>query len=132
MGSYPILYEFSPQNVFFYQYGVSTTYLLFFNSILIKYGVKFIKYGLRLQYQGTESPVENQKANMGILGFLCTKKETVTSAEEIVKNKGDRNKFQNDATFFKFSSGNQSDEKDKNISKSTLEKRKRSEQCGII
>ncbi len=42
---------------FFYQYGVSTPYLLFFDSILIKYGVKFIKYGVRLQYQGTESPV---------------------------------------------------------------------------
>ncbi len=47
-----------------------------------------------------------------------TKKETVTSAEEILKNKGDRTKFQNDATFSKFSSGNQSDEEDENISKS--------------
>jgi hypothetical protein len=51
---------------FFYQYGVSTPYLLFFDSILIKYGVRLIKYGVRLikygvrfQYQGTESPVEN-------------------------------------------------------------------------
>ncbi len=52
-----------------------------------------------------------------------TKKETMTSAEEILKNKGDRTKFQNDATFSKFSSGNQSDEEDENISKSTLEKR---------
>jgi hypothetical protein len=37
-----------------------------------------------------------------------TKKETVTSAEQILKNKGDRTTFQNDATFSKFSSGNQS------------------------
>jgi hypothetical protein len=44
-----------------------------------------------------------------------TKKETVTSAKEILKNKGDRTKFQNDATFSKFSSGNQSDEEDENI-----------------
>jgi hypothetical protein len=47
----------------------------------------------------------------------------VTSAEQILKNKGDRTTFQNDATFSKFSSGNQSDEEDENISKSTLEKR---------
>jgi hypothetical protein len=47
----------------------------------------------------------------------------VTSAEEILKNKGDRTKFQNDANFSKFSSGNQSVEEDENISKSTLEKR---------
>ncbi len=47
----------------------------------------------------------------------------MTSAEEILKNKGDRTKFQNDATFSKFSSGNQSDEEDENISKSTLDKR---------
>jgi hypothetical protein len=51
-----------------------------------------------------------------------TKEETVTSAKEILKNKGDRTKFQNDATFSKFSSGNQSVEEGKNISKSTLEK----------
>ncbi len=41
-----------------------------------------------------------------------TKKETVMSAEQILKNKGDRTKFQNDATFSKFPSGNQSDEED--------------------
>jgi hypothetical protein len=35
-----------------------------------------------------------------------TKKETVTSAKEILKTKGDRTTFQNDATFSKFSSGN--------------------------
>ncbi len=52
-----------------------------------------------------------------------TKKETVMSAEEILKNKGDRTKFQNGATFSKFPSGNQSDEEDENISKSSLEKR---------
>ncbi len=51
-----------------------------------------------------------------------TKKETTMSAEEILKNKGDRTKFQNDSTFSKFPSGNQSDEQDENISKSTLEK----------
>jgi hypothetical protein len=51
-----------------------------------------------------------------------TKKETVTLAEEIFENKGDRTSFQNDATLSKFSSGNQPDEEDKNISKSTLEK----------
>ena len=51
-----------------------------------------------------------------------TKKETVTLAEKILKNKGDRTTFQNDATFSKLSSGNQSDEEDENISKSTLEK----------
>jgi hypothetical protein len=45
--------------------------------------------------------------------------ETVTSAEEILKNKGDCTKFQNDATFSKLLSGNQSDEEDENISKST-------------
>jgi hypothetical protein len=43
-----------------------------------------------------------------------TKKETVTSAEEILKNKGDGTKFQNGATFSKFPSGNQSDEEDEN------------------
>ncbi len=48
-----------------------------------------------------------------------TRKETMTSAEEILKNKGDRTKFQNDATFSKFSRGNQSGEEDKDISKST-------------
>ncbi len=47
----------------------------------------------------------------------------MTSAEEILKNKGDRTKFQNDATFSKFPSSNQSDEEDENVSKSTLEKR---------
>ena len=52
-----------------------------------------------------------------------TKKETVTSAEQILKNKGYRATFQNDATFSKFPSGNQSDEEVENISKSTLEKR---------
>jgi hypothetical protein len=52
-----------------------------------------------------------------------TKKETMTSAEKILKNKGDRTKFQNGATFSKFPSGNQSDEEDENISKSSLEKR---------
>ncbi len=51
-----------------------------------------------------------------------TRKETVTSAEQILKNKGDRTKFQNDATFSKFPSGNQSDEEEENIFKSTLEK----------
>jgi hypothetical protein len=44
-----------------------------------------------------------------------TRKETMTSVEEILKKKGDRNKFQNDATFSKFSSGTQSDEEDENI-----------------
>jgi hypothetical protein len=44
-----------------------------------------------------------------------TKKETVTSAEEILKNKGDRTKFQNEATFSKFPSSNQSDEEDEEI-----------------
>ncbi len=44
------------------------------------------------------------------------------SAGEILKNKCDHTKFQNDATFSKFPSGNQSDEEDENISKSTLEK----------
>jgi hypothetical protein len=52
-----------------------------------------------------------------------TRKETVTSANEILKNKGDRTKFQNDATVSKFPSGNQSDEEDENISKYTSEKR---------
>ncbi len=52
-----------------------------------------------------------------------TKKETVTLAEEILKNKGDRTKFQNGATSSKFPSGNQSDEEDENTSKSSLEKR---------
>jgi hypothetical protein len=33
----------------------------------------------------------------------------MTLDEEILKNKGDRTKFQNDATFAKFQSGNQSD-----------------------
>ncbi len=47
----------------------------------------------------------------------------MTSDAEILKNKGDRTKFQNDATFSKFPCGNQSDEDDKEISKSTLEKR---------
>ena len=51
------------------------------------------------------------------------RQETVTSAKEIQKNKGDRTKFQNDATFSKLSSTNQSDEEFENISKSTLEKR---------
>ncbi len=46
----------------------------------------------------------------------------MTSAKEILENKGDRTKFQNDATFSKFPSGNQSDEEDENISKATLEK----------
>jgi hypothetical protein len=52
-----------------------------------------------------------------------TKKETVTSAEEILKNKGDRAKFQNEATFSKFPSGNQSDEDDEDTSKTPSEKR---------
>jgi hypothetical protein len=52
-----------------------------------------------------------------------TKKETVMSAKEILKNKGDCTKFQNGATFSKFPSGNQFDEEDENISKSSLEKR---------
>ncbi len=38
-----------------------------------------------------------------------TKKETVTSAEQFLKNKGDPATFQNDATFSKLSSGNLSD-----------------------
>ncbi len=52
----------------------------------------------------------------------ATNKETVTSAEQILKNKGDHATFQNDATFSKFPSGNQSEEGDENISKTTLEK----------
>jgi hypothetical protein len=40
------------------------------------------------------------------------RKETVTSDEEILKNKGDCTIFQKDATFFKFQSGNQFDEED--------------------
>jgi hypothetical protein len=51
-----------------------------------------------------------------------TKKETVTSAEKILKNKGDRTKFQNEANFSKFPSGNQSDEDDEDISKNTSDK----------
>ena len=47
----------------------------------------------------------------------------MTSAKEILKNKGDRTKFQNEATFSKFPSSNQSDEEDKDISKTTSEKR---------
>jgi hypothetical protein len=41
------------------QYGVSYPIFAFFDSILIKYGVVLINYGVRLQYQGTESPVED-------------------------------------------------------------------------
>jgi hypothetical protein len=52
-----------------------------------------------------------------------TKKETVTSAGQILKNKGDPATFSNGATFSKISSGNQSDEEVENISKSTLDKR---------
>ncbi len=51
-----------------------------------------------------------------------TKQEAVTSAEEILKNKGDRTKFQNDATLSKFPSGNEPDKKVENISKSSAEK----------
>ncbi len=46
----------------------------------------------------------------------------MTSAEEILKNKGDRTKFQNDATLSKFPSGNQPVEKVKDISKSSAAK----------
>jgi hypothetical protein len=66
--------NFHPKIWFFNQYGASAPYLPFFDSILIKYGVKFIKYGVRLQYQGTKSPCRrltlNWKANMGIFGFI--------------------------------------------------------------
>ncbi len=48
--------------------------------------------------------------------------KTVTSAEDILKNKGDRTKFQNDATLSKFTSGNQPDKKVEDISKSSAEK----------
>ena len=47
----------------------------------------------------------------------------MTSAGQILKNKGDPTTFQNIATFSKLSSGNQSDEEVENTSKSTLEKR---------
>jgi hypothetical protein len=40
-----------------------------------------------------------------------TGQETVTAAEEILKNKGDRTKFQNDATLSKFPSSKQPDNK---------------------
>ncbi len=46
----------------------------------------------------------------------------MTSAEEILKSKGDRTKFQNEATFSKFPSGNQSDEEDEEIFKSAVDK----------
>ncbi len=51
------------------------------------------------------------------------REKTKTSDKEILKKKGDRKKIQNDATFSKFESGNQFDEDDKDISKSTAEKR---------
>jgi hypothetical protein len=46
-----------------------------------------------------------------------TGQETVMSAQEILKNKGVRTKFQNDATLSKFPSGNQPDNKVEDISK---------------
>ncbi len=51
-----------------------------------------------------------------------TRQGTVMSAKEILKNKGDRTKFQNDATLSKFPSSNQPDKKVEDISKSSAEK----------
>ncbi len=45
------------------------------------------KYGVRLQYQGTETPVErltpNRKANMGIFGFLCSHNSFIAAESNI-------------------------------------------------
>jgi hypothetical protein len=48
--------------------------------------------------------------------------EPVVVDKEILKNKGDHAKFQNDTTFSKFQSGNQSDDNGVDISKSDAEK----------
>jgi hypothetical protein len=71
---------------------------------------------------------EGQREGESVCTDTCmaashAREETMTSDEEILKNKGDRSNLQKDATFSKFESGNQSDEEDEDISISRAEKR---------
>jgi hypothetical protein len=59
-------------------------------------------------------------------GVDYTKEWLATSDDDILKTKGDPAKFQKDATFLKFSSGNQPEEDDANISNLDAEK------CAIL